>query len=258
MYHIVDLIALINISGYFKCLAHYDGIKSGDDFSITLPFKIQKRRISYFLYTVQTQGPHYFKLSVLLPLDDIFLLADFFQIESLFSEFEYWFQNDLKLGAKYLEMLLTYYGQKHPQTKFFINLLSNNFHTEPHKITSALGPNLISFSKLKNHLRNSKRSARFNIKAQREKRCFICKQSVFYRYYAPLLIKDAYMSPCCGSVFHIGCLEDYKALFSCPICITDLELGKPNIFLEKELSTRRRKERRMLNGIPEFADLPVP
>ena len=256
MYHFVNLMQLASVSLYFKTLVKLHNLKEGDEFTISLPLDIRKSHMLFFINVIQNAAPFLHRLILPLSVEEIFLLTDYFQIDSIFIELSDMFYADLKYGSHYLKILLEYRGISDPITMAFLDKMSKYFHTTPDKISRNLGPNFSSIHKLKNHLRSSRRFTEFHQSIQRETYCYICQETLTYRCYQPGLVKDAFLATCCGSPIHIPCISVFQLLDNCPLCTTELRGGRPNMSDQSRFQTIRRNRYREFYKIPFSHQLP--
>ena len=106
MYHFVNLMQLASVSLYFKTLVKLHNLKEGDEFTISLPLDIRKSHMLFFINVIQNAAPFLHRLILPLSVEEIFLLTDYFQIDSIFIELSDMFYADLKYGPHYLKIYL--------------------------------------------------------------------------------------------------------------------------------------------------------
>lgn len=258
MYHLVNLMQLVSVSLYFKTLVKLHNLKEGDDVDISIPFNIRKSHVLFFINVIQHAEPYLYRLIMPLSVEEIFLLSDFFQIDSIFLELSEMFHADLKYGPHYLKILIEYRGISDPMTMGFLDKMSNHFKTTPDKILKILGPKFTAVHKLKNHLRSSKRFTEFHQSIQKQAFCFICREMITYRSYQPCSVKDAFLATCCGNPIHIHCIDKFKLFQTCPLCTSDLQEGRPYIESQTCFKTLRRNKYRDYYKIPFSYHLPLP
>lgn len=241
MFHFICLLNLSYVSGYFNALMQFDNVKEGGEVSVSFPDGVSKNTCLFFLKVISTDGPLIPTLMAHMSMKDIFFLADYFAVDSIFQQLSYASCGHLQLGTRYLDLLMQHFHISHPMTQFHLHSIGYSFSQSPDKMLDILGyPDYASFPKLRRHLRSYLRVITYHKRRTMHATCIMCIQPLTYVAYPDHVVCYAERAPCCGSPIHEACVPSYKIIYSCPRCTTSIWDGAHDRLFETSVTTRRK------------------